>query len=43
MGVDAAQAAKAIAVTTSRRKLRDQYGAMVPNNYPFNLAATTDE
>jgi hypothetical protein len=43
MGVDAAQAAKANAVTTSRRKLRDKYGAMVPNNYPFNVAATTDE
>jgi hypothetical protein len=43
MGVDAAQAAKATAVTTSRRKLRDEYGATVPNNYPFNAAATIDE
>jgi len=43
MGVNAAQAAKTTAVTTSRRKLRDKYGAMVPNNYSFNIAATTDE
>jgi hypothetical protein len=43
MGVDAAQAAKTTAVTTSRRKLRDKYGAMVPNNYPFNVASAADE
>ena len=43
MSVDTAQAAKATTVTTSRRKLRDKYGAMVPDNYPFNVAATTDK
>jgi hypothetical protein len=43
MGMDATQAAKATAVTTSRRKLRDKDGAMIANNYPFNVATTADE
>jgi hypothetical protein len=43
MGVDAAQAAEATTVTTSRGKFWDEYRATVANNYPLYLAATIDE
>ena len=43
MGMDAAQSAKTTAMTASSGKLRDEYRAVVPNNYPFDVAAATDE
>jgi hypothetical protein len=43
MGVDASQAAKPTAVATGGSKFRDEYGAVVAHDHPFDFAPTVNQ